>query len=261
MDECYAYVDGARLFYRFDGPPDAPVLVLSNSLGTDLAMWDAQMPTLARMFRVLRYDTRGHGGSTAPPGPYSIDQLGRDVIGLLDAAAVSRAHFCGLSMGGQTGMWVGIHAAHRLDRLVLSNTAACIGPPERWNARIEKIRAEGMKAIADAVLAGWFTPPFHAAYPDVVAKMRAMLVRSPIDGYIASCVAVRDADQRESIARITAPTLVFSGTYDAATPPADGRFLTQRIGGAQYVELPAAHIANIEAVSLFTDTLVAFLNG
>ena len=259
MDETYVDVDGARLRCRFDGPLDAPVLVLSNSLGTDFTMWDPQMRALASAFRVLRYDTRGHGGSAVSPDPYSIERLGRDVIGLMDATGIDRGHFCGLSMGGMTGMWLGIHAPQRLDKLVLANTAARIGPPEQWNARIEKVRVGGMAAIADAVLARWFTPAFHAAHPDAVARMRAMLEHSPIEGYAASCAAVRDADQRESIARITAATLVISGAHDAATPPSDGRFLKQQIADARYVELPAAHIANVEVAAQFTDALLSFL--
>ena len=259
MDEAYADVDGARIRYGFEGPPDAPVLVLSNSLGADFAMWDPQVPALARAYRVLRYDTRGQGGSTVSPGPYSIERLGRDVIGLLDDSGIDRVHFCGLSMGGMTGMWLGTHAPERLNKLVLANTAARIGPPEQWNARIEKVREGGMAAIAEAVLARWFTPSFHAAQPHAVAAMRAMLERSPSDGYAACCAAVRDADQREPIVRIGATTLVISGTHDAATPPCDGRFLAQQIAGARYVELPAAHIANVEAAPLFTDALLSFL--
>ena len=259
MEETHVNVDGSRLRCRFEGPSGAPVLVLSNSLGADLAMWDPQMPALARAFRVLRYDSRGSGGSSVSPGPYSIERLGRDVIGLLDASGIDRAHFCGLSMGGMTGMWLGIHAPQRLDKLVLANTAARIGPPEKWNARIERVREGGMAAIADAVVAGWFTPAFHGAQPNTVAAMHAMLKRSPVDGYIACCAAVRDADQREPIAGIGAATLVISGTHDGATPPSDGRFLVQQIAGARYVELPAAHIANVEASAPFTDALMSFL--
>jgi 3-oxoadipate enol-lactonase len=261
MNDEFVAVDGARLRCRFDGAADAPVVVLSNSLGTDLTMWDDQVPTLAAHFRVLRYDTRGHGASAVTRGPYSIEQLGRDVVGLLDGLDIDRAHFCGLSMGGMTGMWLGINAPERLRRLVLANTAAQIGPPDNWNARIAKVRADGMAAISSAVLERWFTPPFHAQQPKRVAAIRRILEGMPADGYVAACAAVRDMDQRAAIRSIRVPTLVIAGTSDLSTPPADGRFLADSITGASYVELPAAHISNIEVAAAFTAQLVEFLNA
>jgi 3-oxoadipate enol-lactonase len=253
-------VAGAGIHCRFDGAADAPVLVLSNSLGTDLGMWDAQVPELARAFRVLRYDTRGHGASTAAPGPYAIDLLGRDVIGLLDRLGIERAHFCGLSLGGMTGMWLGVHAPARLHRLVLANTAARIGSPETYNARIDQVRAGGMGAVSQAVLARWFTPAFAARHPDRIADMRRMIERTPAEGYAACCAAIRDMDQRDAVAAISAPTLVITGIHDLATPAADGRFLAERIKGATCVELDAAHLSNIEAAPAFTAALLAFLD-
>jgi len=253
-------VDGAGIHCQFDGAADAPVLVLSNSLGTDLTMWDAQVNALALRFRVLRYDTRGHGASAATPGPYSVERLGRDVIGLLDSLGIDRAHFCGLSLGGITGMWLGIHAPDRLRRLVLANTAARIGPPSNWDARIEKVRGGGMGAISQAVVERWFTPVFIARNPDCIAAMRQMMERTPADGYVACCAAIRDMDQREEVAAIDVPTLVITGTQDIATPAADGRFLAERIKDAAYVELDAAHLSNIEAAPAFTAALLAFLD-
>jgi len=252
-------VAGARIHCRFDGAVGAPVLVLSNSLGTDLAMWDAQVPELARTFRVLRYDTRGHGASTAAPGPCAIDLLGRDVVGLLDRLGIERAHFCGLSLGGMTGMWLGVHAPARLQRLVLPNTAARIGSPETYSARVDKIRAGGMGAVSQAVLQRWFTPAFAAQHPDRMADMRRMIERTPVEGYAACCMAIRDMDQRDAVAAIGAPTLVITGSHDLATPAADGRFLAERIKGATCVELDAAHLSNIEAAPAFTAALLAFL--
>ena len=256
-------VDGASIHCRIDGADggdDAPVLVLSNSLGTDLAMWNPQIDALRRTFRVVRYDTRGHGTSTVTPGPYAVERLGRDVVGVLDGLGVGRAHFCGLSLGGITGMWLGIHAPDRLRRLVLANTAARIGPPDNWNARIDKVKTGGMAAISSAVLDRWFTPAFMAAHPAKMAAMRKMMESTPAEGYVACCAAVRDMDQRDAIAAIRAPTLVIAGTQDVATPAADGRFLANQIKGAKYVELDAAHISNIEAAPAFTDALLAFLN-
>jgi 3-oxoadipate enol-lactonase len=187
-------LDGARFHYRLDGPAEAPVLLLSNSLGTDLGMWSAQLPAWSRRFRVLRYDTRGHGRSAVTPGPYTIDQLGGDALALLDALALPRVHCCGLSLGGMTGMWLATHAPARIDRLVLSNTAAQIAPPELWNARIDAVDRGGMTAIVDAVLARWFTAPFLAAGGAALAAMRAMLLACPAQGYIAACAASRRGD-------------------------------------------------------------------
>jgi 3-oxoadipate enol-lactonase len=244
---------------RVDGAADAPVLVLSNSLGTNLAMWDAQMPALRASFRVLRYDSRGHGASTVTPGPYSIEQLARDVLILLDGLRIGRAHFCGLSMGGMVGMWLGAHAPTRIDRLVLCNTSPRIGPPEVYNTRIEAVRKGGVSSIAEAVLGRWFTAGFRERSPGEVVRMRAMLTATSADGYVAACAAVRDMDQWNSVATIKCPTLVISGTHDAATPPADGRRMAEVIPGARYVELDAAHISNIEAAPAFTAAVISFL--
>lgn len=250
---------GTQIHYVVDGPAGAPALVLSNSLGTDLAMWSPQMAELTRSFRVIRYDTRGHGASGVTPGPYTIDTLGRDVVALLDHLELPRAHFCGLSLGGMTGMWLGIHAPARVDRLVLANTAARIAPPDLWNARIEKVNAGGMAAISDAVLARWFTPGFIAREPATLAGMKAMMERVPAAGYVACCAAVRDMDQRGDVARIAAPTLVITGAHDVATPPADGQFLAAQIRGARIVELPAPHLSNVETAPAFTTALTSFL--
>jgi 3-oxoadipate enol-lactonase len=251
---------GARIHYRFDGPEDAPVLVLSNSLGTDVGMWEAQMPAFTERFRVLRYDSRGHGHSTVTPGPYGIGHLGRDVIALLDALGIERVHFCGLSMGGMVGIWLGVNAGERADKLVLCNTAALIGPPELWNTRIQNVRKGGMEAIASAVIERWFTAAFRSRAPEAVEKVRRMLVATPAEGYIACCAAVRDMDQRDALSGIRSPTLVIAGTHDAATPPADGRFIADRIQGARCVELNAAHLSNIEVPERFTAEVMAFLS-
>lgn len=251
--------DNLRLHYRFDGPEDAPCVILSNSLGTRFDMWEPQMPALTRHFRVLRYDTRGHGESGVTPGPYSIEQLGRDVIALMDHLDIQRAHFCGLSMGGMIGMWLGVHHPERLNRLVLCNTAAKIGPPELWNARIEKVKAEGVASIAPAVIDRWFTKGYQLKEPEKVASLQRMLAETSAEGYAANCAAVRDMDQRAAVAEIAVPTLVIVGTQDQATPPEDGRLVAERIPGACYVEFDAAHLSNWEAADAFTDNLVGFL--
>jgi 3-oxoadipate enol-lactonase len=181
------------------------------------------------------------------------------VLGLLDQLAIDRVRFCGLSLGGMTGMWLGTHAGNRIEKLVLCNTAAQIGSPDPWNARIEAVRKGGMSAIESGVLARWFTPQFLERPTPMLGRMREVLLQLSPEGYAAACAAVRDMDQRESIARITAPTLVIAGTHDAATPPAAGQFIAKQIPGAQYVELDAAHISNVEAADRFTETVLGFV--
>ena len=255
----FADVAATSLHYRFDGPESAPVVMLSNSLGTNLSMWDAQMPALTARYRVLRYDSRGHGQSAVTPGPYTIEQLARDAQGLLDVLGLARVRFCGLSMGGMVGQWLGAAVPQRLTRLVLCNTAAHIGAPDAWNARIDAVNKGGMAAIVEGVLARWYTAAFIASAPAAVAATRAMLLATPADGYVAACAAVRDMDQREAAARIGAPTLVIAGAHDVATPPAEGRYIAERVPGARYVELPAAHLSNVEAAPAFTAALTEFL--
>lgn len=254
-----APVAGAHLHYRFDGDRAAPVVVLSNSLGTTLDMWEPQAAVLAERHCVLRYDTRGHGQSDVPPGPYTIDALGRDVVALLDHLGIARAAFCGLSLGGMTGMWLGVHAPQRITRLALANTSACMDAPAAMDERIAAVTAGGVAAIAPAVLGRWFTPAFAAREPARVAAVRAMLESSPAAGYVACCHAIRAMDQRADVARIAVPTLVVAGTHDPSTPPAAGRFLAGRIPGARYVELPTAHLSNVEAAVEFNAALTAFL--
>jgi len=253
--------DGVRLWYQIDGSAAAPTIVLANSLGTDLTMWDAQLPALVGQFQVLRYDTRGHGRSDVPPQPYLVDRLGSDVLALLDACGIARAHFCGLSMGGMTGMWLGREAPARIDRLALCNTAARIGPPEIWDKRVETVRAGGMAAIVPGVIERWFTAPFRLRDPEAVARIVAMLRATPPEGYVAACLAIRDMDQRDQLATISARTLVIAGASDQATPAADGRLVAERIAGARFVELAAAHLSNIEAADDFTAALLGFLNS
>ena len=255
----FADLDGVRLHYRLDGPADAPAVVLSNSLGTDLDLWQPQLAALTPRYRVLRYDQRGHGQSSAPAGPYTLAQLGQDVAGLLVSLQIERAHFCGISMGGLTGLWLGVHRPASVDRLVVANTAARIGTAENWNARIDAVTRLGMAAVADAVIARWFTPAFLAAAAPPLPALRAAFGRTSVQGYAACCAAVRDADLRAELSRIAGPTLVIAGTHDPGTTPADARFLVNGIRGAQYLELPTSHISNIEAPAAFTAALSGFL--
>jgi 3-oxoadipate enol-lactonase len=251
--------NGARFHYLWDGPESAPVLVFSNSLGTNLAMWDPQIPALASRFRILRYDTRGHGQSESTPGPYSITQLGRDVVAFLDLLGIDRAHFCGLSMGGATGLWLGIYAADRIHRLILSSTAAKFGTPEIWKTRIDTVRSSGMAPVANTQAGRWFTPEFIAHAPEKVEWTRQMILHSPPEGYIANCAAVRDTDFRETASRIRNATLIIVGAADPVTPPSEARFLEQRIPGSRCTEIHGSHLCNVESPDAFTSALSNFL--
>jgi 3-oxoadipate enol-lactonase len=247
------------MFYELDGPADAPALVLSNSLGTNLSLWDAQSPVFAKNFRVLRYDSRGHGQTSVTQGEYSVEMLGRDVIQLLNALNLERVNFCGLSIGGMTGMWLAVNAPERLENLVLSNTAPKLGNPNMWNERIRAVREGGTKAVAQQVIERWFTPEFRTKHPNEVVKTRNMIESTSTDGYTGSCAAVRDFDFWEQVSAIRAQTLVITGTHDSAAPPSEAQKLAKQIPGARYIELTAAHISNVEAASRFTDEVSAFL--
>lgn len=252
---------GLTMRFELEGPADAPVVVLSHSLGADLTMWEPQAGALARRFRVLRYDTRGHGGTSASAGPCTIAALGRDVLALMDALGVERAHFCGLSMGGMIGIWLGAHARERILSLVLCSTAPRIGTEAAWNARIRSVEQDGMKAVAPAVVERWFTPEYRRRAGDLVARIERRLETTPAAGYAACCAAVRDADLRGELPAIAATTLVVAGTRDPATPPAEVKALASGIAGARYVELEASHLLNLEAEADLTAELLGFLSG
>jgi 3-oxoadipate enol-lactonase len=252
-------VNGTDLHVRIDGPDGAPWLVLSNSLGAALDMWDPQVVACSRDFRLLRYDTRGHGRSAVPPGPYTLDQLGSDLVGLLDAMGIARAHFCGLSMGGATGMWLAQHASRRIDRLVLCNTTPWLGPPAGMTERIATIRRDGMAALVEGIVQRWFTADAIARHVATVERIRQTLLTTPVAGYVGCCEALRDMDQRAQLARIAAPTLVIAGTFDPAPTPAAAREWASAIPNARFVELPAAHLSNIGAAAEFNAAVLSFL--
>jgi len=244
-----------------NGPKDQPGVLLSNSLTCDLAMWDRVVTALSSSFRVIRYDGRGQGNSVATQGPYTIEQLGKDALSILDAIGIERAHVCGVSMGGMVGMWLATNAPHRICRAVLANTAAYMGPASLWDGRVALARQGGMQAVAGPTLARWFPPAFHASSPDVVAGMRPAILATPVDGYAACCEAIRDMDQRESIRSIVTPTLVIVGANDPATTPADGRLIHDAIAGSRLITLPAGHISAVETPDAFSREVTAFLSG
>jgi 3-oxoadipate enol-lactonase len=249
----------AQLHYELTGPPDAPVLMLGNSLGTTMDMWDAVTPALAGRFRLLRFDNRGHGGSAVPPGPYTIGNLGRDVLALLDSLDLPRISYCGLSLGGMVGMWLAAHAPERVDRLALCCTSAYLPPAEGWRDRAARVRAAGgVAAVADAVLLRWFSAGWAERHPQAWERARAMLVAAPPEGYAACCEAIAAMDLRAALPSITARTLVVSGGNDLATPPEHGAAIASAVPGARFVILPdSAHLAAIEVPEGLAPALLA----
>lgn len=257
----FVNADGVRINYQFDGPENKPVLVMSNSLGTDLNMWAPQVASFTQHFRLLRYDQRGHGKSDAPAGQYTMERLGRDVLALLDGLGLKRVYFCGLSMGGMTGMWLGANAGDRFERLALCNTSGDTAHPELWEQRIETVRKSGMQVIAAASPERWFTKGFRERDPATVARICAMVAATNPEGYVGCCYAIRDNHQIDSLAKVKVPTMVLAGAEDPATPPTAGKAVADRIKGAKYVELPAAHLSNIEQPERFTSEVLGFLRG
>jgi 3-oxoadipate enol-lactonase len=252
--------DAEAFNVRTDGPIDAPVLLLSNSLSSDLSMWEDQIPAWSQRFRVVRYDQRGHGNSIVSPTPYSIAQLGRDAIGIMDALGIAKAHWCGLSLGGMVGMWVLTHTRERIAKAVLANTAAHMGPPDLWNERIRMAERGGMEALVGPTLKRWFPEHFRKKAPETMERMRAMILNTSVIGYQGCCFAIRDMDQRETIKDIVNPVLVVIGSRDAATKPADGELIAKAIRGAEIARLDAAHISNVEQPSAFTEVVRTFLS-
>jgi 3-oxoadipate enol-lactonase len=253
--------NGIALNYRWDGPVNGPVVVLSHSLGADLTMWEPQVtPLTAAGYRLLRYDHRGHGGSAAPEGPYTIDQLTADAVGLLDALGLERVHFCGLSMGGMVGQVLGARYGHRLNSLTLCSTSSHMPPPEVWNERIQLVGAKGLAAVVDATIDRWFTQPGQQRLPVAIGKIRATYLQTPVSGFLGCCVAIRDLDLRETILTITTPTLILVGEHDQGTPVSHARFIHERIPTSRLVVIPdAAHLQNVEQAEIFNQTLLTFI--
>ncbi len=257
---CFTTGDGCRIAYRFDGDVGKPVLVLSNSIATTLHMWDTQIDDLVKHFRVLRYDTRGHGASDVPPGAYSMDRLGRDVIEMLDALDIDRAHFCGLSLGGFIGQWLGIHAPDRINRLILCNTSAYLGPADQWDEQIRAVRqVEDMSEIASMFLGNWLPPRLLDEENATRESLRAMVLATSPEGLAGSFAAVRDTDLRRTIALIARPTLVIAGQYDTVTLASHGEQIAETVPGSKIVVLPAVHLSNIEYPAEFLDAVLDFL--
>jgi 3-oxoadipate enol-lactonase len=262
-DMPFADVNGIRLHYRFDGPEKGEVILLSHSLASDLAMWDAQIPPLADAgFRILRYDSRGHGRSSAPPGPYAIEMLASDALGLMDDLGLNRVHFCGLSLGGMVGQMLGARQSKRLLSLTLCDTSSWTNQPAIWDERIAQVRQTGMAGLADATIDRWFTKAGQKALAAEVEAIRQVICNTPAEGYCGCGYAIRDMDLREIIREISARTLIIVGEQDQGTPVSAAEFIHGEIASSALKVIPgAAHFVNVEQAALFNRTLLEFLQG
>lgn len=245
-----------------EGDREAPAVVLSNSLGSDLAMWDPQASALQRRFRLVRYDHRGHGRSPVPPGPYRIEELAEDVLALLDRLGIERASLCGLSLGGMVCMQAAAMAPERVDRLVLVCTSVRLDGADAYHDRAALVRQQGTEAVASAVVDRWFTPELAARDPELIARMRAMVAATPAEGYAGCCEALAEMDLAPVLAHIQAPTLVIAGAADPATPPRHGEAIAAGIPDSRLEVVPqAAHMANVEQAEAVTRLAVAHLSA
>lgn len=251
--------NGCPIHYEVEGAQDKPVLMFCNSLGTTLHMWDGQMPEVLKHFRVVRYDRRGHGKSGVPNGPYNMEMLGRDALAVMDAAGVDKINWCGLSMGGMVGMWLGANAPERCNRLILSNTSAYFENKQIWNDRIALVKEKGLTAIVGGTLERWFTKDFRDREPAKVKSIADMFLATKLEGYIACGQAVRDMDHREIIKSIKAPTMIIAGKQDAGTTVEMAELIRKSIPGASMTLFDAAHIANVECANDYTDAVLGFL--
>lgn len=255
-----AHINGIDVFYLTDGDPHKPALIFSNSLGTDHSMWDGQLEVLRRNFYVIRYDTRGHGLTAAPKGPYTIPQLANDVLGLLDHLSIDKAYFCGISMGGLIGQWLAINAPERIEALVIANTAPKIGVEEAWKERAAVVRKEGLNAIAESAPSRWFTPEFYGTSPSLVNELLVILKNISPEGYASCCEALAEADLRDFISQIKIPTLIIAGERDPVTTLGDANEMNKQIAHSELIQLSASHISNVEAVEEFNSSLGNFLS-
>jgi 3-oxoadipate enol-lactonase len=254
--------DGTKIHYQVEGREDGAPLIFSNSLGTNLHMWDGQSgEAAAHGFRVVRYDQRGHGKSDVPAGDYTLERLGQDVLDLLDSLEIERAAFCGLSMGGMTGIWLALNHPRRFSRMAQCNTTVWFPPRELWDQRIRTVSEKGMEAVTEAVVERWFTPEFRQSAPSEVNRIRQMLLATNPAGYGGCCAAIRDMDMRTFLGTIEAPTLVVIGSRDPSTTPEQGNYIVGRIPGAQKVVLESAHLSNIERAEDFNRAVIGFLAG
>jgi 3-oxoadipate enol-lactonase len=253
--------DGCPINVQIDGRDGAPVLMLSNSLGTNLHMWDQQVEEWAKHFRIVRYDRRGHGKSGVPKGPYTMERLGKDVLAILDALKLAKVNWCGLSMGGMVGMWLGANAPERFEKLVLSNTNCYYADKAPWAERIKQVREKGLASIVNGNMERWFTKGFRDNNPAVMKTFTDNFLKTDVEGYTACVAAISAMDHRDLLGKIKAPTLIIAGKHDPATTVAQAEYLRDHIAGSKLVVLDAAHIANVEQSALYTKTVLDFLKS
>jgi 3-oxoadipate enol-lactonase len=256
-----AHVNSTPIYYHFNGTEKGKVVMLSHSLAADITMWESQIPALVEAgYRVLRYDSRGQGSSAVPPGPYSMEVLAEDAVGLMDALDLEKVHFCGLSMGGMVGQMLGVRHSERLTSLTLSSTAAILSPREIWDERIETVRGSGMESVVDTTINRWFTKPGQDRMPNEIDKVRRVIMNTPVDGYCACCAAIQDMDLRDSLNAISTQVLVLVGEQDPGTPVSAAEFIHERIPSSELKIIPdAAHFVNVEQANAFNDTLIEFI--
>ena len=254
--------DRIRLNVEADPDNGKPALLLTNALGSDMTMWEDQLPALREHFRVIRFDDRGHGGSDVPDTPYTIDRLGRDARGVLDATGVESAHVVGLSKGGMVAAWLAANKPDYVEKLVICAAAPHLPPRDMWEGRAKTARNEGLSALIDAVIGRWFREGFRHAAPETVARIRAMVLATPAEGYAACCEAIGEMDLRDDLSLIQAPTLVICGEHDAGAQPAKVREWVATIDGARMeVIRNAAHLCNVEQPAAFNAALLGFLTA
>ncbi|MDH6300260.1 3-oxoadipate enol-lactonase [Polynucleobacter sphagniphilus] len=256
-----AHINGIDVFYLTDGDPHKPAIIFSNSLGTDHSMWDGQLEILRRDFYLIRYDTRGHGLTHSPKGPYTIAQLANDVLGLLDYLSIDKAFFCGISMGGLIGQWLAVNAPERIEALVIANTAPKIGTEQAWKERAALVRKEGLNTIAESAPSRWFTPEFYGSSPKAVNELLINLKNMNPEGYASCCDALASEDLRGSISKIGIPTLIIGGDKDPVTTLDDAQHIQAQIKGSTILAIPASHISNIEAEVEFNQAIKHFFTS
>lgn len=262
MSVNFIQANGIRIAYRFDGPEDAPVLMLSNSLMSNMSMWEPQVAALTAHFRVLRADTRGHGQTEVTPGPYSIALLAQDAVALMDALGLEKVHFAGLSKGGMIGQYLGARHADRIASLALCDTASEMPTHAMWDARLATAREAGIAGLLDGTIKRWFTAPFIERAPQEIDKVRAMILTTPVEGYIGCASAVRNMSQTSLLKDISVPTTIIVGESDPACTVEQSRVLHQHIHGSSMTVLPqSSHLSNIEQPELFNQALLGFLRS
>ena len=250
--------DGCPIHVAIDGRDGGPTVILSNSLGSTIRMWEPQLAALGDHFRIVRYDRRGHGRS-GTGGPYSFERFGRDVLAIMDALNIRTAHWCGLSMGGMVGQWLGANAADRFDKIVLANTTCHFADPSRFQDRIRTVTQHGVASIADQVIATWLTADFRERDPDTTQQIRRMFAATPVAGYVGCCEALSELDQRDLLPKIERPVLIIAGRHDMSTTVEQGEYMRKAIPRANMTLLDAAHLSNVEQSDAFNDALVGFL--